>query len=243
MKTLLFILTLFSPTHAAELTGSAFFNQYCVKRKQVKSLSELITVKVLPAPKGLPLDEAERILKKRRAAARTLVKMIYRSQRSCFEHDCSDKIRKAANSGQHNYYPDLFEGLEFYAGAKLTKLSSEELPSLAVIKELKKSYAFRIPFEEQEKLFGFEPQGFFMDGKPQCGNDERSGDFIGLNDECKFRASTSILHTAYGFDSMTSRFNRVTESTDDPNSIKFKIDLDLSILCAYGILKSELLSK
>ena len=219
-----------------EQEAKKVFAQYCHKGKQVKTLSESFVAKILPGPKGIPIDEAEAILTKRKNGARKLASQIYYTH---YDQECSAQGTIADGV-------ELADGVEFYRGKNKIQLAWYDLPTLETLDVLRRHYTLRMPIAEQKKIFVSDKvrEEYF---RPSCSEyDGCIGDvgYFGHNASCKFSASRAISDMQRVYEVIGQRFSTMTNAPGKhPNEINFKVDLDITVICSYGILKSDLLSK
>lgn len=212
------------------------FAQYCHKGKQIKALSESFVAKILPATKGIAIDEAEAILTKRKNGARKLASQIYFTH---YDQECSAQGNIADGV-------ELAEGVEFYRGKNKIQLAWYDLPSLETLDVLRRHYTLRMPIAEQKKIFVSDKvrDEYFH---ASCSDyDGCIGDvgYFGYNASCKFSAARAISDSQRIYEVIGQRFSTMTNAPGKISTeINFKVDLDISVICAYGILKSDLLSK
>lgn len=230
-RTLFSLVLIFSQNSLAEST----FDSFCKKGQQIKKLNERITVLLPRTPSGVPLDIVQKDQKRYRSNARRLMRELF--------------LYKPNVYGQSTTWEntDLSKKLEFYRNDEKVNLSWAHLQSLKILHNLYEEYTFRIPLKTQKNLFnsGRVPRRYF---RKQCitHNDVFYGHvgFLGLNGDCKFSASAMIKDKVRAWEALKYEYTSVKESpSKDPRELKFEIELDLSLLCKYGIKTEDLYSK
>ena len=239
MKALLSILIISSlQVHAKSMPtedeAKKLFAEYCKGGKQIKSMSESFTAKIQKPESGLPIDEAERILSKRKNAARKLAKEFYITY---YDQNCS------ADTYERD---ELSKGLEFSKNGKPVNLAWYDFSSLESLSTLQRYYTVRMSPNQQRKLFHHSSvrSEYF---RPECSEYDGCIGSVGYfshDETCKFSASRAIGDSQRFFEVLSQRFSSVTEATGkEANTINFKVQIDLSAFCSSAILKSDLLSK
>ncbi|OQW48519.1 MAG: hypothetical protein A4S09_04900 [Proteobacteria bacterium SG_bin7] len=241
MRLLLFIWITFSLQAQAksvptEDEAKKIFAQYCKGGKQVKSIAESFTAKILKPEAGLPIDEAQKLITRRKGAAKTLAGRLFISY---YGQDCT-----AGNTIGEN--EEIGNGVEFYKKDEKVTLAWFNFKSLEDLSTLGRYYSLRMPKEQQKRIFSH-PSVRSEYFRPSCSEyDGCIGDvgYLGHNEQCHFSASRAISDSQRAFELIAQRYTKLTHSVGkDASTINLKVELDISVLCSYGILKSDLLSK
>jgi len=236
ISSLLIVLSASLASAQASQEAATTFNSYCQDKKQIKAMRESFIAKIQSAPKGLPIDEAQKIIATRKKNARTLAKTIYLTG-----YDERGSTNAATlETGR------MSEGIEWFRDKRKINLAWYDLSTLKDLDQLRRHYTVMMPIKEQKKLFvssKVESQYF----SPNCSEYELligAVGYIGFDKSCRFSAKRAIFDAQRLFEVIGLRFTSISESPGkDPDSMNFVVSLDLSIVCAYGIPQDDLLSK
>jgi hypothetical protein len=219
----------------AEIRAKANVAAYCKNGKQVKALKEVFTAKIQKPPTGIPLDEYQQILSKRKQNAREWAKTLF--------------LLHLGISGEPSSNYDRSEDLKAIGlsrNGKPISMAWYDMNSLEVLDSFRRHYAFTFPRQVQDKIFTSHNLPVELWDSECKSSDEAVGDvgYISLDSNCKFSPSQAIYSTPRAWEVYAIRFTQFKEATgNDPLSINFEVGLDLNYFCSYHIPLSELLAK
>ena len=126
----------------AEIKAKSNVAAYCKNGKQVKALKEVFTAKIQKPPTGIPLDEYQRILSKRKQKASEWARTLY--------------LLHIGSNGEPNSNYERSEDLkaiELSRNGEQISMAWFDMPSLAVLDSFRRHYTFTMPKKVQDKIF------------------------------------------------------------------------------------------
>ena len=255
----------FTPeTNLTKRTPLQVFDYYCSNGKQKRSLKiNLLTKLIEPDKANKSLEKYNDELRNSKANMRTAIKNIFLNGRKPKEVSGINGEYTPANLDHETniygefVYPYLSHA-NYFIGQRKVKLDPEYAQQLYDVDQLKTGYVLRIPVVEQHRLFlGLRTPsivygekesaklgiGFVFDDTAACLQD---GGTTRMSPKCTthYTSDQALRDQSLAWELIIEKGTQVQESADqEALTYNQSINLDLGIVCAYGLSAEELKAK